>query len=105
MGGPKLWWPDRLNVSTGGNPLRGPKAVLVRCSPIVANILLSYQDGTSTDITACHGAVVDGLRFGVGVVAADAHLGEVIGIAGDGTEVERFDLRHHDEVWHTRQDE
>ena len=102
MGGPKLWGADRLNVYTGWDPVRGPKAVVARCSPIVANVVLSFQDGTSRDITACQGAVIDGLRFGVAVVAADARLGAIIGVADDGTEVERFDLRHHDEDWHPR---
>jgi hypothetical protein len=56
MGGPKLWGPDRLNVYTGWNPVRGPRAVVARCSPIVANVVLSFRDGTSRDITACQGA-------------------------------------------------
>jgi hypothetical protein len=103
MGGPKLWGTNRLNVYTGRNPVRGPKAVVARCSPLVANVVLSFRDETSRDITARQGAVVDGLnRFGVAVVAPDVRLGAIVGRAGDGTEVERYDLRHHDEGWHPR---
>jgi hypothetical protein len=102
MGGPKLWGSDRLNVYTGGNPHKGPRGVVVRCHPSVARILLIWDDGSSADITACNGDIVDGLRFGVQLVPADAHLREVVGLAADAEVVERFDLRHHDASW--RQD-
>jgi hypothetical protein len=100
MGGPKLWGNDRLNVYTGGNPNRGPRGVLVRCAPGIERLLLVLEDGTSTDITACGGEVIDGMRFGVSLVPPDSRLLEVVGLAGDGTLVERFELRHHDEYWH-----
>lgn len=76
MGRPTLWGADRLNVYTGGNPVQ------------------PLQDGTSRDITAGQGAVIDGPRFGVAVVATDARLVAIIGVAGDGTEGERLDRRH-----------
>ena len=103
MGGPKLWGNARLNVYTGGNPRKGPRGVVVRCHPSVERILLVWEDGTSTDITACNGDTVDGLRFGVELVPRDARLREVVGVA-NGEVVERFDLRHHDTSWHEDRD-
>lgn len=99
MDGPKLWGSDRLNVYTGGNPDRGPRGVVVRCAASIQHIMLVLEDGASTEITACGGEVIDGMRFGVSLVPPDSRLREVIGVAGDGTVVERFELRHHDESW------
>ena len=99
MGGPKLWGSNRLNVYTGGNPDRGPRGVVVRCAPSIEHIMLVFEDGASTEVTACGGEVVDGMRFGVSLVSPDSRLLEVIGVAGDGTVIERFDLRRHDEAW------
>lgn len=100
MDGPKLWGNDRRNVYTGGNPTRGPRGVVVRCALDIERVLLVLEDGTSTDITACGGEVIDGMRFGVSLVPPDSRLLEVVGLAGDGTLVDRFELRGHDEYWH-----
>jgi hypothetical protein len=99
MGGPKLWGNDRLNVYTGGNPDRGPRGVVVRCAPSIEHIMLVLEDGASTEITACGREVIDGMRFGVSLVPPDSRLREVVGVAGDGTVVDRFELRHHNESW------
>ena len=61
--------------------------------------MLVLEDGSSTEITACGGEVIDRMRFGVSLVPPDSRLREVVGVACDGTVVERFELRHHDEFW------
>jgi hypothetical protein len=96
IGGPKLWGDNRLNVHTGRNPDHGLRAVLVRCDPRIERLLLVLEDGTSVDITARSGEVIDGLRFGVGIVHPDSRLRELVGVGGDGTVVERFEFRCHD---------
>jgi hypothetical protein len=99
MAGPKLWGAALLNVSTGGNPNRGPKSVIIRSDPLISRLLLVLEDGTSADVTACGGEVVDGLRFGVSILSAETPMREVVGLARDGTVVERFDLADHDSPW------
>jgi hypothetical protein len=99
MGGPKLWGSDLLNVYSGGNPDRGPRGIVVRCHPSIEHLGVVYEDGTEVEMVAT--AEVDGLRFGVLLVAPEARLREVVGTTGDRAVVERFDLRGHDSSWHT----
>lgn len=84
MAGPKLWGTARLNVSTGGNPNRGPKGVTIRSDPLISRLLLVLEDGTSAVITACGGEVVDGLPFGIAILHAETPMREVVGLARDG---------------------
>ena len=98
MGGPKLWGSDLLNVYSGGNPDRGPRAIVVRCHPSIEHLGVVYEDGTEAEMVAI--LEVDGLRFGVLLVAPQERLREVVGTAGDRTVIERFDLRGHDNSWH-----
>jgi hypothetical protein len=99
IGGPKLWGSDLLNVYSGGDPDRGPRAIVVRCHPSIEHLGVMYEDGTEAEMVET--AEVDGLRFGVLLVAPEERLREVVGTAGDRTVVERFDLRGHDEHWHS----
>jgi hypothetical protein len=98
MEGPKLWGPELLNVYSGGDPHRGPRAVVVRCDPSVEHLSVVYEDGTATEMVHC--GEFDGLRFGVLLVAADARLREVVGADHDRAVTQRFDLRGHDTSWH-----
>ena len=100
MGGPKLWAPQRLNVYTGGNPGRAPRAVVVRCDPSIVRLVLVQEPGLEMDLTRCGDGVVDGLRFGVALVDPALRLREIVGFDHAGHIVERFDLRGHDASWH-----
>jgi hypothetical protein len=99
MGGPKLWGSDLLNVYSRGNPDRGPRGIVVRCDPSVEHLSVSYEDGTEAEMVVS--GEVDGLRFGLLLVAPGAHLREVVGGDKDRTVIERFDLRGHDASWHS----
>jgi ATP-dependent Clp protease ATP-binding subunit ClpC len=100
MGGPKLWGSDLLNVYSGGDTHRGPRAIVARCSPRVEHLILSYEDGTEAELVPCGQGEIDGLRFGVLLIAPEARLRELIGIGQDGIIIDRFDLRGHDSSWH-----
>jgi hypothetical protein len=93
MGGPKLWGSDLLNVYSGGNLHRGPRGIVVRCNPSIEDLSVFYEDGTEAELVAC--GEVDGLRFGVLLVAPEARLRAVVGTDQERTVVERFDLRGH----------
>jgi hypothetical protein len=93
MGGPKLWGGDRLNFYRGVNSDRGPRSVAVRCDPSIVRLVLVLEPATELELTQCGDGVIDGLRFGITLVARDAQLREIIGFDGDGSVVERHDLR------------
>ena len=95
MAGPKLCVDDRLNVWTGGNPDR---RLIVRCDPDITQLVLTMDDGTRADVTPCMEVVVDGQHIAMTHVPPDTRLREVVGLAEDGTVVERFDRHGHDLV-------
>jgi len=100
MGGPKLWGSNLMNVYTGANPDRGPRGIVVRCDLSVRNLSVRYEDGSEQVMVDC--GEVDGLRFGVLLVAPETQLRELVGADQDGAVIERFDLRGHDASWHRR---
>jgi hypothetical protein len=93
MGGPKLWGSDRLNVYSAVRPDRGPRAIVVRCDPSIDHLIVVYEDGTEADMVNC--GEVDGLRFGVLLVAPEVRLREVVGTDQNRAVIDRFDLRGH----------
>ncbi len=103
MGGPKLWGSELLDVYSGGNPDRGLRGIVVRCDPSVEHLSVFYEDGTEAEMVTC--GPVDGLRFGVLLVAPEARLREVVGTDQDRAVIERFDLRGHDASWHGHRQE
>ncbi len=103
MGGPKQWGSDLLNVYSGGNPDRGPRGIVVRCDPSVEHLSVFYEDGVEAEMVTC--GPVDGLRFGVLLVAPEARLREVVGTDQDRAVIERCDLRGHDASWHGHRQE
>jgi hypothetical protein len=105
MGGPKLWGSNLLNVYSGGDTNRGPRAIVARCGPSVEHLILSHEDGTQAELVPCGEGEIDGLRFGVLLVAPEARLRELIGVGQDGTIIDRFDLRGHDSSWHRHWDQ
>ena len=66
MGGPKLYGTDVLNTYTGRSD-DGPLGIVVRADPAVRRVMVVTADGAETDLDACGGDIVDGLRFYVGV--------------------------------------
>jgi len=103
MGGPKLSGSNLLNVYSGGNSERGPRGIVVRCGPAVEHLSVFYEDGAEAEMVTC--GPVDGLRFGVLLVAPEARLREVVGTDQDRAVIERFDLRGHDASWHGHRQE
>ena len=95
MRGPKLWGTDLLNVYTGRNPDRGPRAVVVRCHPSVEGLSVVFADGSEAEMIACGEA--DGLRFAVLLAAPEIRLSEVVGRNRDGEAVAHFDLPGHND--------
>jgi len=103
MGGPKLSGSNLLNVYSGGNHEQGPRGIVVRCDPAVEHLSVFYEDGAKAEMVTC--GPVDGLRFGVLLVAPEARLREVVGTDQDRAVIERFDLRGHDASWHGHRQE
>ncbi len=96
MGGPKLRGSELLNVYTGVNPDRGPRSIVVRCDPSIEHLSVFYDDGTEAEMVAC--GEVDGLRFGVLLVAPEVRLREVVGTGHDRQIIARY-------AWPGRQQE
>ena len=101
-GGPPLWPGRILNVGSGGDST-GPYEVDVRVPPQVRAVVVTTADGDVLEMPLHDSAAFPEVRFGLLLLDRDLHLVHVTAFDGDGRQLDQFDLRVHQQVWHGQQ--
>lgn len=100
-GGPLLWPGRILNVGSGGHST-GPYEVDVRVPPEVREVTITTADRNVLTIPLHDSGAFPEVRFGLLLVDRDLRLAHVTAFDSTGQEVDQFDMKFHQHVWHDR---